>query len=293
MLNQVGTTCLFRDDDAGVHITNRNGSDQTVVEGINSIHLNQSSTRSPEAAVKDERTGIEEDSIGRMQLSEQVWKDLTFAESVGYTVRVLNKQISDSQWQVIVLFGERHSSNTDIELKAAGEVIKHFSSFGQEGWQPTKFVGGETCSSEIQSGRQQYCELKGLHNKGAIDLATERHKKISDLADTIIHELVKQTSSEKSITQSAPVVVTPEGLGVSRELFEEAVKIIQDILASQLVTPEGARQLNVGTSIHHLEDKHRPDWLEHFHYINEAFGHYFARFMTDDARFANELSNTC
>lgn len=38
MLNPVG---MARDGDAGVPIANQNGSDQTVVEGINSMHLNQ------------------------------------------------------------------------------------------------------------------------------------------------------------------------------------------------------------------------------------------------------------
>ncbi len=281
-------------------ITNRNEPAETaaaVTQGPSKDTPSTGANASPADCMVEPRSlSRSPNHIGWALLSEKARKDLAFAEDVGYDIKVLHKQLTDGTYQVVVLFGEQHSKNTDSYLKAAAEVIKHFTSYAVEGWQAEKYIGGKAYASWLASTRKRECERTGLHNRGAIALTVERAFQVREIANAIIIELAKQASALKSGAQIQPSILKPESFGVSKELFDQALKqagkLLQDHAKASGANGGGVDTPKAAIRIHHLEQEHRPNWLENFHIVNWAFGKHFIRVATDDRVMNSVLIST-
>ncbi|MFO0415918.1 MAG: hypothetical protein ACK5Y6_01400 [Pseudomonadota bacterium] len=213
-------------------------------------------------------------------LSMALCKDLAAAVACGYGVEILSKEIN-GQKHTVVLLGERHSGNNDSELEAASNVIRHFSSIALEGVDSSKYPGAPSYYNDLAERRERASAQKGLHNKGAIDLAVGRMEATARLANQILDDITEHLVQKKSdsIVISS---MTHKQYGVDKDLFTDAVSLMLSWIRTELAHENRDPHPQQCLSMHHLEDGHRPSLLEHFNYVNQAFGIHFIKFFRSD-----------
>ena len=198
------------------------------------------------------------------------------ARAAGYEVSVLRKEIGEGT-MTVVLFGERHSLNSDSELELANNVRKHFSTFALEGYYPEKYIGGTLHYRELESRRAKASKELALNNKGSIDLTAERANEVTRVILRIQNDIIEQLNrGESQIQLNAKEYDTPQ------EILDEALETFRQLLEEHLNSnskDQSPEQTPARKKIHNLEQNHKPNALEHLHTINNAFSTQFDRFL--------------